>query len=68
MGHLQNYSTRMQESHLPRYGKKYADESAEEHASSLYAISQRQTVFPIPEELRKALGADHALFKAMMDA
>ena len=52
----------------PRCGKKYTDERADELASSLYAVSHRHMVFTIPEELREVLGADHGLFKVVMDA
>ena len=51
-----------------RCGKKYTDEWADELASSLYAVSHRHMVFTIPEELREVLGADHGLFKVVMDA
>ena len=50
------------------HGKKYTDEWADELVHSLYGVSHRHMVFTIPEELRVVLGADHGLFKAMMDA
>jgi hypothetical protein len=51
-----------------RCGKAYTDQWADQLVSSLYAVPHRHMVFTIAEELREVIGADHGLFKAMMDA